>query len=168
MHDDVIKWKYFPRYWPFVRGIHRSSVNSPHKGQWRGALMSSLVCALNKRLSKQSWCWWFQTPSRSLWRHCNGPMEGWPDGDLIIRSASSADPHYTCSPSCYDLGFWPDRMTTAIWRDDSSCLIITWTYESITRSSEIVSMKLIGRSFWACSKQAWQGRDNACVVVTCN
>ena len=23
MHDDVIKWKHFPRYWPFVRGIHR-------------------------------------------------------------------------------------------------------------------------------------------------
>ena len=22
-HDDVIKWKHFPRYWPFVRGIHR-------------------------------------------------------------------------------------------------------------------------------------------------
>ena len=32
-HDDVIKWKHFPRYWPFVRRIHRSSVNSPHKGQ---------------------------------------------------------------------------------------------------------------------------------------
>ena len=43
-HDDVIKWKHFPRYWPFVRGIHRSSVNSPHKGQWRGALMFSLIC----------------------------------------------------------------------------------------------------------------------------
>ena len=27
---------------------------------------------LNKRLSKQSWVWWFETPSRSLWRHCNG------------------------------------------------------------------------------------------------
>ena len=24
MHDDVIKWKHFPRNWPFVRGIHRS------------------------------------------------------------------------------------------------------------------------------------------------
>ena len=24
IHDDVIKWKQFPRYWPFVRGIHRS------------------------------------------------------------------------------------------------------------------------------------------------
>ena len=43
-HDDVIKWKHFPRYWPFVRGIHRSSVNSPHKGQWCGALMFSLIC----------------------------------------------------------------------------------------------------------------------------
>ena len=31
LHDDVIKWKYFPRYWP-------------HKGQWRGALMFSLIC----------------------------------------------------------------------------------------------------------------------------
>ena len=26
---------------------------------------------LNKRLSKQSWCWWFETLSRPLWRHCN-------------------------------------------------------------------------------------------------
>ena len=44
LHDDVIKWKHFPRNWQFVRGIHRSSVNSPHKGQWRGALMFSLIC----------------------------------------------------------------------------------------------------------------------------
>ena len=33
LHDDVIKWKHFPRYWPIVWGIHRSPVNSPHKGQ---------------------------------------------------------------------------------------------------------------------------------------
>ena len=82
-------------------GIHRSPVNSPHKGQWCGALMFSLICAkinplcgeftdefpsqrpvtrcfdvffdlrLNKRLSKQSWGWWFETPSCALWRHCN-------------------------------------------------------------------------------------------------
>ena len=44
-HDDVIKWKYFPRYWQFVRVIHWFPVNSPHKGQWRGALMFSLICA---------------------------------------------------------------------------------------------------------------------------
>ena len=44
-HDDVIKCKHFPRYWPFVWGIHRSPGNSRHKGQWRGALMFSLIFA---------------------------------------------------------------------------------------------------------------------------
>ena len=130
------------RYWPFVRGIHRPPVASPHKGQCRGAWMFSSICTwanswannrvtcemrrhrayydltmmihrkpvvsrtkgqrcrscthdihrsrwiptqrpvtrsfdvfcdlrLNKRLSKQLWGWWFETPSWSLWRHCN-------------------------------------------------------------------------------------------------
>ena len=45
-HDDITKWKHFPRNWPFVRGIHRSPVNSPHKGQWRGALKFPLICVL--------------------------------------------------------------------------------------------------------------------------
>ena len=45
IHDDVIKWKLFPRYWPFVWITHRSTVNSPHKGQWRGSLMFTLICA---------------------------------------------------------------------------------------------------------------------------
>ena len=44
LHNDVIKWKHFPRHWTFVRGMHRSPVNSPHKGQWRGALMFYLTC----------------------------------------------------------------------------------------------------------------------------
>ena len=35
----------FSRYWPFVRGIHRSTVNSPHKGQWHAPMMLSLNCA---------------------------------------------------------------------------------------------------------------------------
>ena len=63
--DDAIKWKPFPCYWPFVRGIHRSPVDSPHKGQWRGALMFFLICAWTN-----SWAT-IETPSRSLWRHCN-------------------------------------------------------------------------------------------------
>ena len=47
-HDDVIQRKHFPRYWPFVRGIHRSPVNSTHKSQWRGALMFSLIWVNNR------------------------------------------------------------------------------------------------------------------------
>ena len=34
---------------------------------------------LNKRLNKQPWGWWFETPSWSLWRHCN-------DNDDILYS----------------------------------------------------------------------------------
>ena len=45
LHDDVIKWKHFLRYWPYVRGIQRPPVKSTHKGQWRRALMFSLICA---------------------------------------------------------------------------------------------------------------------------
>ena len=66
MHDDVIKWKHFPRYWPFVRGIYRSQ---------RPVTQSFdvfLDLHLNKRLSKQSWDRWCETLSRPLWRHCNG------------------------------------------------------------------------------------------------
>ena len=56
-HDDVIKWKHFTRNWPIVT---RSF---------------DVFCdlRLNKRLSKQPWGWWFETPSWSLWRHCNDP-----------------------------------------------------------------------------------------------
>ena len=46
-NGDVIKWEHFPRYWLFVRGIQRSLVNSPHKGQWRGALFSWICVWLN-------------------------------------------------------------------------------------------------------------------------
>ena len=45
-------------------------LNSPHRGEWREVLIFFYMCP-NKRLSKLSWNWWFETPSRSLWRHCN-------------------------------------------------------------------------------------------------
>ena len=48
LHDDVIIWKHFQRHWPYVRGIQWSLVYSPHKGQWRGALRFSLICAWTK------------------------------------------------------------------------------------------------------------------------
>ena len=36
-HDDVIKWKHFPPYCPFVMGIHRLPVDFRDRIQWRGA-----------------------------------------------------------------------------------------------------------------------------------
>ena len=37
---------------------------------------------LNKRLSKQSWGWWFETPSGSLWCHCNDHLTSWLSVDI--------------------------------------------------------------------------------------
>ena len=44
IHDDLTKWKHFPCYWFFVRGIHWSPVDAPHNGQWCRAVMFSLIC----------------------------------------------------------------------------------------------------------------------------
>ena len=78
LHDDVIKWKHFPHYWPFVRGIHRPPVNSPHKGQWRGALMFSLIYVwvndwVNNREASDA-IGPILTLSGPFWRHCNDQM----------------------------------------------------------------------------------------------
>ena len=63
LHDDVIKWKHFPRYWPFVR----VTGEFPSQGPMTRSFDVFFDLRLNKRLSKQSWGWW----SRPFWRHCN-------------------------------------------------------------------------------------------------
>ena len=67
LHDDIMKWKHFPLYWPFVWGIHRWPTQRPVT--WSFDVFFDLH--LNKQLSKQSRRWWFKMPSRSLWHHCN-------------------------------------------------------------------------------------------------
>ena len=67
IHDDFIKWKHFPHYWPFVREIHQSPVNSHHEGQWRGSFDVFFAIRLNIQLSNRSWGWWFEMPSCSLY-----------------------------------------------------------------------------------------------------
>ena len=51
---------------------------------------------LNKRLSKHSWGWWFVTPSRSLWRHCNAYVlfqvyEGGDNTGTLLLNGTDAD-----------------------------------------------------------------------------
>ena len=76
-HDDVIKWKHFPRNWPFVRGIHRSRW-IPHTKTQRPVTRSFYVffdLRLNKRLSKKPRGWWLETLSCSLWRQGNDEFQ---------------------------------------------------------------------------------------------
>ena len=70
LHDNVIKWKHFPRYWLFMREIHQSPVNSTK------AIGAELWCFLwsapEQTVVQQPTRRWFETPSHSIWRHCNG------------------------------------------------------------------------------------------------
>ena len=61
--------EHFPRYWPIVRGIHRLIPRTKASDAELPFFFFDL--RLNKPLSKQSWGWWFETLSRSLWRHGN-------------------------------------------------------------------------------------------------
>ena len=121
IHD--FKWKYFPRPQPFMQGIHRSPLNSPHKGQWRSfAVFFDLH--LNKRLSKQSWARRFETPSRSLWRHRN---DAYTIGKKLIC--------YTmiCSP----IGFTYESHTTAF----IDFILITNTQSTVKGKSRYIGIK---------------------------
>ena len=72
VNDDVINWKHFLCYWPFVRGNPPVTGEFPSQGPvtWNFAVF--FILRLNKRLREQSRRWWFETPSQSLCRHCNG------------------------------------------------------------------------------------------------
>ena len=98
-HYDVIKWKHFPRYWPFARGIHRSTVNSPNKGQWRGALMFSLICAwINVSVNNRE---------AGDWRRHRAPC------DITIMLSSFVNIlHNTCTYNLYNA---PCRITSCTY-----------------------------------------------------
>ena len=69
--DDVIKWKLFPCYMPFVTGNPLVTGGFPSQRPVTQSFDVFCDLRLNKRLGKQSRRWWFDTPSRSLWRQCN-------------------------------------------------------------------------------------------------
>ena len=154
-HDDVIKWTHFPLYWPFVWGIHRSPVNFPHKGQWRGALIFSLICMrLTKRLCKQSRRRWFETPSCSLWRHFNDHLGNIGLETRLISSAylqfyllivyvqdTQIWHYWPCSPSGIEAEIFREKFinnitadTVAPWIAKSSAIDI-WHFNLLLRSS---------------------------------
>ena len=68
--DDVIKWKHFrvtgPLCWEFT-----GPGEFPTQRPVTRSFDVFFDLRLNKRLSKQPWGWWFETPSWSLWRQCN-------------------------------------------------------------------------------------------------
>ena len=126
IHDDVIKWKHFPRYWLFVtqRPVTRS-------------FDVFFDVRPNKQLSKQSWGWWFETLSPSLWRHrnvirkdctCHGVVvwcshlcrnEGWSRGSpkTASRTSGLVGTRRSIAPSGGEGSRWGSKgMPVCIWR----------------------------------------------------
>ena len=139
-HDDVMAWKPVPRYWPFVRGIHRWPVDSPHKGP---------DVTVNKILNKQLSCRWFKKPWRSWWHHCNA------SGFLhliVIINVILENPRKQANPAT--LGFLPNGIREWPYLLASYLLITTYRFGNkagITRISCICttccvnSLRPVGR-----------------------
>ena len=53
---------------------------------------------LNKRLSKQSWVWWFETPLRSLWCHCNDYTANGPGNRRVGVHVTGVEIDTMCIP----------------------------------------------------------------------
>ena len=68
-HDNVMIWKHFPHYWPFVSKIHQSPVFSRHKGPLIRILDAFFVLSLDK-LVKKTVEWVMNLDDTTLmWRH---------------------------------------------------------------------------------------------------
>ena len=96
-HDDVIKWKHF---WLLLAIC---AVKSPVTGDFpsqRPVTQGFDVffdLHLNKRFSKPSWGWRFETPSHPLWRHSNGVLD------------TPRETHKSSLPLCYLLSKTPNK-----------------------------------------------------------
>ena len=136
-HDEVIEWKHFPRYWPFVRGIHRSPVNSPHKASD----------------AELWWGWWFETPSRSLWRHRNVPA-----ADSDPSPKQNGNPGWLQPSPWAWLRCWWQFWSSFLWAEVRSLLS---SCAKITRNVSLVKSNHWGRVTYICvSKLTLVGSDN--------
>ena len=95
---------------------------------------------LNKLLNKQSWCWWFETPSCSLWRHCNVRV-------VILEndSQTQSDNTYLGPQSRHFVklkknevsGFMPENHSNLILITCTSLYSLTWSTFNHISSSQL-------------------------------
>ena len=148
----------FPRYWPFVRGFHRSPVNSPRKGPVTRSFDIFFDLRLNKRLIKPWKRRWFETPWCSLWRHCNVDsrrnMFMWDPGahlhfKNVVLPVWVSWAFYLFNANLHT---WKDRLLIEtgrsvarhyyfVWRNSMKC--IRCTEKSLVESFEVVCAVII-------------------------
>ena len=138
-HDDVMKWQHFPRYWPFVRGIHGWFPSQRPVTQNFDVFFDLHT---NKRLSKQSGCRWFETPCRWLWPHSN-------DVDEFVVTG--------CTESCH-FGYlrcsqWRKfRQNTSPFQGMSIMTQITGTVQQLVQANNKESIRTLHSG---CEENPW-------------
>ena len=146
-HDDVIKWKHFLRYWPFMRGIHRLPVNSWHKGQWCGALMFSLICAwiniwVNNCEAGELRCHcahYDVTVMKSIWKFCRQNGDRFVQA-LTLNMLNCFKDYQRCSHISYHtLEFLQHKKTKFTMEQPYMLLIPHWQYHACWYSGDFRS-----------------------------
>ena len=105
-----------------------SSGNSPVIGgfPWQRPVTRSFDVffdqRLNKRLSKRSWGWWFETLTRPLWRHCNvKSYNTMPEDQSALRGFGVK--YYVSNDKLHNMYY--QRRPKKLWDID-----LTWTHSS--------------------------------------
>ena len=115
--------------------MHRSPVNSPHKGQWRGALVCSVICAwTNGWVNNQDTRGLRRHLWRQLWRHCNvidTSPRGFDQSRHITNVSCRPGLHNRYSYIISPLRYWSqdkrvNTMATGVARPSGAMLSTTW------------------------------------------
>ena len=153
-HDEIIKWNNFLHYWPFVRGINWSPVNSPHKGQWRRALIFSLICAwingwVNKREAGDLRCPWAHYyvtviyKILTLWSH-------WGRDKMAAISQTIFSSAFPWISNKISLKYIPQGLIYNNGLAPNKCQAIIWSNVNMLYWCMYVSLGLGELSSWHC------------------
>ena len=97
---------------------------------------------LNKRLSKQSWGWWFETPSRPLWRQCNVTQNS---VLLYIITVGELRSAFMYDPKC---------STTFPWCTTNAPAVFAWCTSQFVHKVELSYIEWNGvHTLWQWSQQ---------------
>ena len=110
---------------------------------------------LNKRLSKQSWGWWFETLSHPLWRHCN---------DRICTEAI----HTGVSHSLTRTGWEAQQKTTHLEPHSRECKIqagVAYKYNAIQGTLPEKKMQPVCVMSFRVTLQAL-GQSYNCLIIS--
>ena len=112
-HDDVIKWKHFPRYWPFVWRNSLVTVEFPSQKQVTGRFDFSLICAwikgwVNNREAGD-------LSSSSLWRHSNDTKYKKSQNSILLTACQWNQRWPVGSPPRWSMIWYIIQVLTSQW-----------------------------------------------------